>query len=339
MAEATQPSSAGAHPVITLSVLDRIASAAAAFFGRYGDVTRLAQQRGSCRQAVYRQADAVRDDLDRLDHQQQALRLRQQLDQLQARSDDLQRRLDHAVVINEDCQAEFASTAQAEGVSLPAARRLLQVVLRQRTPSVAKLGRWTKAAGQRSTALLKVLDDFTRPRVRQAAADEIFVRRRPILMVVEPNSLCWVSGRLVPRRDGIAWAEEFALLPALEQVTKDGGSGLAKGLGLVNQERQRRGLTAVADQDDHFHDLREGRRALRKNESIARRALETADKAQRDLKRPGNYGYRKTGRATVVAKLWRQAEQAFDTWSREERAWQRVEAACTLFRGDGSLQT
>ena len=327
MTEATHPSPAEAHPVTTLSVLDRIASAAAAFLGRYGDVTRLARRRGSCRQAVYRQAAAVRDDLDRLHHQQEALRLRQQFDQLQARCDDLQRRLDQAVVIDDDRQAEFAVTAQAEGVSLPAARRLLQVVLRQRTPSVAKLGRWAKAAGQHSAALLKVLDEFTRPRVRQAAADEIFVRRRPILMVVEPGSLCWASGRLAPRRDGAHWAEEFAALAALEQVTKDGGSGLAKGLGQVNEVRRRQGRAAVAEQDDHFHDLREGRRALRRSASVARRALEKAEGAQRGLKRPGAYGYRKTGRATVVAKLWRRAEQAFDAWGREGRAWQRVEAA------------
>jgi hypothetical protein len=323
----------------TLAVLDRLASAAAAFFGRYGDVTRLAQQRGTCRQAVYRQADAVRDDLDGERHRQEALRLRQQLDQLQARCADVQRRLDQAVVLGEDQQAAFAATAQAEGVSLPVGRRLLAVLLGQRAPSVAQLGRWAKAAGQRSEALLAVLDAFTRPRVRQAVPDEIFVRRRPILMVAEPQSLCWVSGRLAQRRDGVTWAAEFAQLPALEQVTKDGGTGLANGLAQVNAARRQQGQPAAAEQDDHFHLLRDGRRALRQNESIARRALEQAETAQRGLKKKGNYGYRQTGRATGVAKRWRQAEQAFDAWGREERAWQRVEAACTLFRADGSLQT
>ena len=323
----------------TLAVLDRIASAAVAFFGRYGDVTRLARQRGTGRQAVYRQADAVRQDLDPDRHRQEALRLRQQLDQAQAHGHDLQRRLDHAVVLDEDRQAEFAAVAQAEGVSLPVARRLLRVALRQRTPSVAKLGRWTKAAGQRCTPLLAALDEVTRPRVRQAVADEIFVRRRPILMVAEPHSLCWVSGRLVAHRDGATWAEEFAKLPALEQVAKDGGTGLANGLEQVNATRRRQGLAAIAEQDDHFHVLRDGRKALRGTASAARRALEKADQAQRGLKKKGNYGYRKTGRATVVAKLWRQAEQAFDAWGRQERAWQRVAAALTLFRTDGSLQT
>lgn len=321
----------------TLSLRDRLACAAAVLFGRYGDVTRLAQQHGLCRQAIYRHTGAVRDDLDGLTHRQEALRLRQQLDQSQARCDDLQRRLEQAVVIDPDKQAEFAATAQAEGVSLPLARRLLVVCLGQHAPSVAQCGRWSQAAGQRSGALLAALDEVARPRVRQAVADEIFVRRRPILMVAEPQSLCWVSGRLVAHRDGVTWAEEFAQLPALEQVTKDGGNGLANGLEQVRAARRRQGLAAAAEQDDHFHVLRDGRKALRGSASAARRALEKADKADKALKRPGNYGYRKTGRATVVARLWRQAGQAFDAWDQEERAWQRVAAALTLFGADGSL--
>jgi hypothetical protein len=324
--------------VTTLSLLDRLACAAAVLFGRYGDVTRLARQRGLCRQAVYRHTDAVRDDLDDRTHRQEALRLRQQLDQLQAHADDLQRRLEHAVVLDLDKQAEFTATAQAEGVSLPLARRLLVVCLGQRAPSVARCGRWAQAAGQRCGALLAVLDEFTRPRVHQAVADEIFVRRRPILMVAEPHSLCWVSGRLAAHRDGATWAEEFAKLPALGQVTKDGGHGLANGLEQVNAARRRQGLAMAAEQDDHFHVLRDGRKALRGSASAARRALEKAEKAQRGLKKKGSYGYRKTGRATVVARLWRQAEQSFDAWGQEERAWQRVAAALTLFDADGSLQ-
>ena len=38
----------------------RIASAAAVFCGRYGDVSRYARQRGVCRQRVYREAHWVR---------------------------------------------------------------------------------------------------------------------------------------------------------------------------------------------------------------------------------------------------------------------------------------
>ena len=320
-------------PWLPYPSLDRLACAAAVLFGRYGDVTRLAQRHGLCRQAVYRQADAVLDDLDGLTHRQEALRLRQQLDQLQARCDDLQRRLDSAVVIDDDRQAEFAATAQAEGVSLPVARRLLQVVASASAPPAwpsSAAGPRPPASGPR--ALLAALDEFTRPRVRQAVADEIFVRRRPILMVCEPGSLCWVSGRLAARRDGAHLGG--GVRPAAGPGAGHQGRRHRPGQGLeqVNAQRQQQGLTAVAEQDDHFHACARAARPLRGAESVARRALEKADKAQRGLKRPGNYGYRKTGRATVVAKLWRQAERAFDAWGREERAWQRVAAALTPVR-------
>jgi hypothetical protein len=327
--------------VITLSIPQRIACATATLFGRYGAVTHIAQEYGFCRQTIYRQADAVRDDLDAQTHRQDALRLRQQLEQALTRCDDLQRRLDDAAVLDQDRQAEFAAAAQAAGVSLPVARRLLQVVLRQRTPSVAKLGRWTKAAAQRSAALLQVLDEHTRPCVRQAVPDEIFVRRKPILMVVEPDSLCWVSGRLAARRDGATWAEEFNRLPALEQVTKDGGSGLAKGLRQANAQRQQQGRARAAEQDDHFHALREGQRSLRISAGQANRAVDRAWKADKKERKRcrGRRAGKRTGHASVVALRWRQANAAYERWCGQEQAWQQATAAFTLFDASGQLQT
>ena len=72
-------------------------------------------------------------------------------------------------------QAEYAATAQAEGVSLPVARQLLTVLLKEETPSVASLGRQTQEAAERAGALLTVLDAELTPRVEQAAADEMFL--------------------------------------------------------------------------------------------------------------------------------------------------------------------
>src|SRR5262249_42347649 len=152
---------------------------------------------------------------------------------------------------------------QAEGVSLPVARRLLRPLLPQAPPSVAQLRRWAQAAAQQADALVPVLDAVARPRVERAAPDEIFFGRRPCLMVVEPHSLCWLTGRLADNRNGDTWAEEFRRLPNLQQVTRDGGTGLAKGVATVSRERQAQGQAPLADQEDHFHTLREGRRALR----------------------------------------------------------------------------
>src|SRR5687767_15687870 len=35
-----------------------------------------------------------------------------------------------------------------------------------------------------------------------------FFGRRPVLMVVEPESLCWLTGRMVKARDGVTWRSE-----------------------------------------------------------------------------------------------------------------------------------
>jgi hypothetical protein len=87
---------------------------------------------------------------------------------------DLRQRLGRAVEMTPEKQAEVACVAQAEGVSLPVARRLLQVLLSPGARSVPTLGRSTAKAGRRAGRLLEVLDEAARSRVTQATADEIF---------------------------------------------------------------------------------------------------------------------------------------------------------------------
>src|SRR5207245_8805851 len=92
--------------------------------------------------------------------------------QRDARLAQLERRLAEAVLVSADTQAEFAATAQAIGVSLAQARPLLAVLLRDRTPAVATLGRYAAAAARRAAAALAPADERARPRVVQAVADE-----------------------------------------------------------------------------------------------------------------------------------------------------------------------
>ena len=194
-----------------------LASAAVVFFGHYGDVTRLAQQRGTCRQALYRQAHAAARALEGTETQQRLALLQQQLDQAHQEIDDLRRRLADAVLCDADCQAEFTATSQALGVSLLCARVLLGVILRRRTPAPATLGRLAQDTEQQIQPILAILDRCSRPRALQVAPDEIFSGRKPVLMTVDQESLCWLGGRLVKQRHGQEWAQEFRQLPALEQ--------------------------------------------------------------------------------------------------------------------------
>src|SRR5829696_7330967 len=120
----------------------RIANAAAVLDGPHGAVTRQAARCGTSRQALYRDALRVVQAVDGADHRQLLLDLSQDNDRLRAERDRLDGQLRQAVVLDVDRLACFAATAQAEGVSLPVARRLLSPFLKQRTPSVPQLGRW-----------------------------------------------------------------------------------------------------------------------------------------------------------------------------------------------------
>jgi hypothetical protein len=322
-----------------LQALRRLDSAAAVFLGPHGAASQHAQQRGISRQALYRQADAALADLDADIADARLEDARQQIRALQQHLDHLQKRLEHALVVGPEQLAQFVACAQANGTSLSTARALLVVLLGEKAPSVPKLGRLAQSAGRQASATLAVLDSFARPKARQIAADEIFSGRRPVLMTVEQDSLCWLGGRLAPCRDGEEWAKEFAQLPAAQQVTRDGGQGMAKGVKAVNKERQKNKQAALADQDDHFHILHRARRAVRQVRSKAAKALHQAEEAQRKLDRVRRAGRHPKGLASAAHHWWQKAEQAFDRWSEQERCFERLRAALRLFTPQGQLNT
>src|SRR5271157_2358613 len=172
--ELTPISIDGGSPMSTIT--QRIASAFVVLCGRYGDVTKMAHDREQSRQSLYREASQVANAVDGTAVQSRIDELQRQLAGQQAQIQDLQERLEHAIEITRDKQDEFASVAQAEGVSLSVARRLLQVVAGSvTTPSVPTLGRATEEAGQRAGQLLEVIDEVAQPKVKQATADEIFL--------------------------------------------------------------------------------------------------------------------------------------------------------------------
>jgi hypothetical protein len=162
------------------TIPQRIASAFAVLCGRYGDVTAMAQDREQSRQSLYREAEQVVEAVGGDAAQARIEDLQRQLAEQRAEVQALQGRLKRAVEMTPDKQHEFATVAQAEGVSLSVARRLLRVVEGSKAaPSVPTLGRATRAAGNRAGPLLEVLDEVARPAVKQATADEIFLAEDP----------------------------------------------------------------------------------------------------------------------------------------------------------------
>jgi len=157
------------------TITQRIASAFVVFSGRYGDVTKMAHEREQSRQSLYREAAQVVKAVDGTAAQSRIDELERRLIEKEAQIQALQQRLEQAVEMTRDKQDEFASVAQAEGVSLNVARRLLQVVGGSVTiRSVPTLGRATEDAGKRAGALLEVLDEMIQPKITQLTADEIF---------------------------------------------------------------------------------------------------------------------------------------------------------------------
>jgi hypothetical protein len=162
------------------TIPQRIASAFAVLSGQYGDVTKLAKDREQSRQSLYREAERVAEAVDGAAAQARIDELQRQLAEQRAEVQALRERLKRTVEITPDTQEEFATVAQAEGVSLSVARRLLRVVEGARsTPSVATLGRASLEAGKRAGPLLKVLDEAARREVKQVTADEIFSAEDP----------------------------------------------------------------------------------------------------------------------------------------------------------------
>jgi hypothetical protein len=315
-----------------------IASAYVVFFGVYGDVSRRAKERDVSRQKLYREAAQTAALLEGTTQLAEFEPLREQLKQFQQRVAELERHLSQAVVIDDDRITRLAAEAQAEGVSLPTIQGWLQRLLPKRAPSVAKLGRSVQATAARVSALLPVLDEFARAQVKQVSADEIYVKA-PVLMVVEPDSMCWLTGSLASQVTGEVWAEQFATLPALEQVTRDAGSGLGKGVALLNEERQKQKLPAVADQLDHFHTLREGGRGQRQGDLRLHQAFTKAEKAQQEHDHNRQQGKHVPGQGTKVSYLWKQAEAVMDQVQHTEKAWKKTQEALRLFTPAGELNS
>lgn len=151
-------------------------------------------------------------------------------------------------------------------------------------------------------------------------------------MVVEPESFCWLSGRLVPQRNGPTWLEELRRWPRLNYVVTDAGSALCKAMETLGQER-----ASLRHSLDIFHTLREGERALRRDYGEVSRIIDSAATPQRQADRARQQGQWCASPGTKAALRWRRAEKLLDEVAARERAWREVGAALQLYTPEGHL--
>ena len=364
-------------PLITLSVRTWIGNAAAVLCGQHGDITHQTQQAGCSRQAAYEHANRVQQAV--ADAQRPGPTYDQLLEhnqQLRLENQQLWDALEHAVDFPQAKQQQFAASAAAMGLSLSQTLALLVIVLpAARCPSRAHLGRWVQQAAQQAGRLAKVLDQACQQLVLCLCLDEIFFRRQPVLMAVEPHSMAWLLAERAADRSGPTWAKALAAWPAVTDVAADGGSGIKRGLELAAAKRQEdaeakatadaearakaetttaaerkaESPASTADQAtvavvplhvglDVFHIRQEGERALHGEWRHAEAVWAEVDRLERAKARFDRTGKdRRHFNQDVAAKAWDQAVAAFDEAQRYETAWSRAVAALAVCRPDGRL--
>jgi hypothetical protein len=325
-----------------------IGNAAAALCGRHGDVTRRADDAGCSRQTVYDHAAKLEKALtDAHSPGPPREQLLLEVAQLRAENRELWGAYLEAVDFPPAKQRHFTTTASAMGLSLSQVLVLLAILLPgQRLPSRATLGRWLQQSSCRAGKLLAVLDKACRGLALCLCLDEIFFRRRPVLMAVEPHSMAWVVGQRAADRGGETWARALACWPELTDVAADGGTGIERGLQLVVAARQRQAQATpnapaakpIHSRLDVFHTRRDGGRVLRQRWQQAEAAFEHAEQTERAKGRYDRTGKdRRHFKQSKVDKAWRRALELLEQVCREEDAWSRACAALSLIRPEGRL--
>jgi len=224
-------------------------------------------------------------------------------------------------------------------LSLTQILSLLAIVLPPgQCPARATLGRWVTHWSGRAREILRVLDGICQELVLVLCLDEIFFHRTPVLVGVEPQSMAWVVGQEAENRNGQTWCETVRPWERVEYVVADGGSGLRKGLSLIQQAREQDPQAPDLEIGlDVFHIKKEAlpviHRMWRRAESLWEKA-EAADRELARCRQQGKHCYLASGQARAA---WRKAEGAFWEAERVEAAWKRAEQALAVFRPDGQL--
>jgi hypothetical protein len=255
------------------------------FQGDYGGVTQIAEEWRTSRRFIYDLAERVRHALDwqrpgrpEDDHATaEVVRLRQRVRELAADGEQLSAQLQ---VERESRQAgQFRLTMELAlcPVSEDKIVRCLEAAFgRAGRCAVGKVCEQIQRAGEAALSIMQ------RPEVsaalHEAAIDEIFRSRQPILTLIDPHTLMAVVPRAAENRQGTTWKEALDQYPNLKQVVSDQGSGLLKGVAL--SERQ------IAHQYDLFHFKRELHRLLCTQEARCYEAMEQVERARKLIDAP-----------------------------------------------------
>ena len=105
---------------------------AAVVFLRKRLVSQYAEQSGQNREAIYRDARKVKQQLEKSESLGDELQA--ETERLKAQIAELRHKTEYNPFTDPDKVAQYAAQAQAEGVSLPVAQRLLKILQQPRLP-------------------------------------------------------------------------------------------------------------------------------------------------------------------------------------------------------------
>ena len=330
--------------MFSFPVVTWIGNAAAVLSGRWGAVSRRAQEVGCSREAMDQQARRVEQAVvtERAgDPRREAL-----LAENQRLRDDhriLWELLEEAESLSKAMQQKFVATAWAMGVSLGQLVTLVAILLPAcRVPSRATVGRWVDQAARQAGGLLRVLDRVCQAWVVTLCLDESFFHRDPVWVAVEPHSMVWVAGQRGPDRTGDTWCALLQKWPSTERVVSDAGTGLARGVKLLNEARAaaasepgHRPVEPVQVGLDVFHTEREMQRVVSRLWAGAAKLLEGASQADEQVAQATRRGLDARAAAGRARAAWSKAARPFDKAVQVDAASQRIKAALALFRADG----
>jgi uncharacterized membrane protein len=316
-----------------------IANAAACLTGTYGEITRQAEAVACSRQTVYDHAQKVQAAVA-AEHSGRPTRaeLIQENQHLRQENAQLWDWLAQTVEFPPSKQQEFTVTACAMGLSLNQVLILLALILgTQARPGRGTLGRWIQAAGQAAGRVLEHLDRRCRELVLVGCLDEIFFRRRPVLVGVEPASMVWFLGHKADDRTGVTWCRHVQGWTALQYVLADAGTGLQAGIALVQRQRREAHQAPLENGLDVFHTTQEGQRALRQAWHKVEAVWDDAEAADRRVNQARRQTGDTRGVATVATAAWTKAAAALAQYEAAEAGWARARSALRVFRPDGRL--
>ncbi|HKQ78912.1 MAG TPA: hypothetical protein VJ810_34755 [Blastocatellia bacterium] len=273
----------------------------------YGTVSHLAEEFRTSRQFIYDLSTRVKQALDwrpagrpEEDRRQDEIaRLKQRVRELEADCDGLEGQLALERAKPRQDRFRLLMELALSPVSEEKIVRCLEAAFGpEGQVSVGWVNSQLQKAGQAALSILQ--GTKIRESVREAAIDELFRHRQPILCVIDPQTLLATVPEAAENRKGETWQAVLDQYPNLEFVVSDQASGLRKG---VNDSRRR-----IAHQYDVFHFKREIGRWMRSQEARCYELMEQLEQARRLIDAP-----RLLSSARIQARVeYRQKAAALD---------------------------